>query len=56
MESLKRIQYRPDNIDQNDPTAFRRNMLQGDRKTIYPILEFIFKNTEKIQNLAYLAK
>lgn len=56
LESLKKIQYRPINADPNDPTAFRRNLLQGDRKTIYPVLQFIFKNTEKIKNLAYLAQ
>lgn len=56
LESLKKIQYRPINVDPNDPTAFRRNLLQGDRKTIYPVLQFIFKNTEKIKNLAYLAQ
>lgn len=53
-----RIQYRPsaDSADPNDPTAFRRQLLQGDRKTIYPVLQFIFQNTSKIKNLAYLAQ
>lgn len=56
LDALKRIQYRPLAVDQNDPTAFRRQLLQGDRKTIYPLLQFIFENTDKIKNLAYLAQ
>lgn len=56
LEALKRIQYRPEKSDHNDPIAFRRNLVQGSRKTIYPILQFIYKNTEKITNLTYLAQ
>ncbi|KAG4079952.1 hypothetical protein HA402_006264 [Bradysia odoriphaga] len=55
LDSLKKIQYRPANVN-GDPTAFRRLLLQGDKKTIYPILQFIFKNEEKVRNLAYLAQ
>lgn len=61
LEILKKIQYRPSssgtiNTDNHDPAAFRRNLLQGDRKTIYPIFQFIFENTERIRNLTYLAQ
>lgn len=56
MEALKRIQYRPEKSNPNDPTAFRRNLVQGSRKTVYPILQFIYKNTEKIKYITYLAQ
>lgn len=55
LDSLKKIQYRPNNVSE-DPTAFRRLLLQGDKKTIYPILQFIFKNADTVKNLAYLAQ
>ncbi|KAJ6637180.1 Intraflagellar transport protein 81 like [Pseudolycoriella hygida] len=55
LDSLKKIQYRPSNTN-DDPTAFRRLLLQGDKKTIYPILQFLFKNAEKVKSLAYLAR
>lgn len=55
IDSLKKIQYHPNTV-QNDPGAFRRNLLQGDKKTIYPILRYIFENADTIRNLTYLAQ
>lgn len=55
LDSLKKIQYRPSN-NNDDPSAFRRLLLQGDKKTIYPVLQFMFKNAEQVKNLAYLAQ
>lgn len=53
MDSLLKIQYEP---VENDIGALRRNLVRGDKKTIYPILQWIFENAELIKKLAYLSK
>ena len=55
MESLLKIQYEP--VDENaEIGVLRRNLVRGDKKTIYPILQWIFENAELIKKLAYLSK
>lgn len=57
LDALKKIQYQPVNgAVETDPTAFRRNLLQGDRKTVYPILQFVYDNKDRIADLTYLAQ
>lgn len=53
MECLAKIQYTDENMDIG---ALRRGLVQGDKKIIYPIFEWIFENHELIIKLAYLAK
>ncbi|KAG5670736.1 hypothetical protein PVAND_000978 [Polypedilum vanderplanki] len=53
MESLAKIQYSDEDIDF---ASLRRGLVRGDKKIIYPILEWIFENEELITKLAYLAK
>ncbi|XP_035896883.1 intraflagellar transport protein 81 homolog isoform X2 [Anopheles stephensi] len=55
MEALRKVQYRPaEAID--DPGAFRRGMVRGEKKLIHPILRWIFENRERVKKAAYLAK
>lgn len=56
MEGLRNIQYRPPGHEQMDPIAFRMALSNGDKRTIYPILAWIFQNKDKVQQTAYLAK
>jgi len=42
----------PSNFDQQ----FQNNVLQGDRKTIYPIFYYLLKNLPDLKKRAYLAK
>lgn len=53
MECLAKIQYTDENMDIR---ALRRGLVQGDKKIIYPIFEWIFENHDLILKLAYLAK
>lgn len=55
LESLRKMQYRP-KLNNSDPGSFRRDLLDGDKRIIYPILRWIFENQEKIKKTAYLAK
>lgn len=54
LESLRKMQY--PNLNNSDPDSFRRDLLDGDKRIIYPILRWIFENQEKIKKTAYLAK
>ncbi|XP_053659911.1 intraflagellar transport protein 81 homolog [Anopheles marshallii] len=55
MEALRKVQYRPaEDID--DPGAFRRGMVRGEKKLIHPILRWMFENRERVKKAAYLAK
>lgn len=56
MEGLRNIQYRPTGHEQMDPNSFRIALNNGDKRTIYPILVWIFENKDKVQQTAYLAK
>ncbi|XP_058460372.1 intraflagellar transport protein 81 homolog [Malaya genurostris] len=55
MEALRKIQYRPAG-DINDPGAFRRGLVRGEKKLIHPILRWTFENRERVKKSAYLAK
>lgn len=56
MEGLRNIQYRPTGHEQMDPSLFRTALNNGEKRTIYPILIWIFQNKDKVQQTAYLAK
>lgn len=56
LEGLRNIQYRPSPNDANDPGTFRRNLMHGEKKCVYPILRWIFDNKDRIHQVAYLAK
>lgn len=51
VDALKRIQYRAP-----EPATFRRSLLQADRRTVYPILQYVFENDARIKELIYLAQ
>uniref|UniRef100_A0A182W2L2 IFT81 calponin homology domain-containing protein n=1 Tax=Anopheles minimus TaxID=112268 RepID=A0A182W2L2_9DIPT len=55
MEALRKVQYRPTE-DIDDPGAFRRGMVRGEKKLIHPILRWMFENRERVKKAAYLAK
>ncbi|XP_053670813.1 intraflagellar transport protein 81 homolog [Anopheles nili] len=55
MEALRKIQYRPAE-DIEDPGAFRRGMVRGEKKLIHPILRWVFENRDRVKKTAYLAK
>jgi intraflagellar transport protein 81 len=50
-EFLRVMNY-PSNFDQQ----FQNNLMQGDRKTIYPILYYLLKNLPDLRKRGYLAK
>ena len=52
---MKKVQYRPP-TDSNDPGAFRRGLLRGDKKVIHPILRWVFENRDRVKKSSYLAK
>ncbi|XP_055523843.1 intraflagellar transport protein 81 homolog [Wyeomyia smithii] len=55
MEALRKIQYRPaGEID--DPGAFRRGLVRGEKKLVHPILRWTFDNRERVKKSSYLAK
>lgn len=53
MECLAKIQYTDESMDIG---TLRRGLVQGDKKIIYPIFEWMFENQDLILKLAYLAK
>lgn len=55
MDSLIKIQYHPQD-ETIDLGALRRGLVRGDKKIVYPILQWIFDNAELIKKLAYLSK
>uniref|UniRef100_A0A182PEH9 IFT81 calponin homology domain-containing protein n=1 Tax=Anopheles epiroticus TaxID=199890 RepID=A0A182PEH9_9DIPT len=55
MEALRKVQYRPAE-DIEDPGAFRRGMVRGEKRLIHPILSWMFENRERVKKAAYLAK
>uniref|UniRef100_A0A182QHG2 IFT81 calponin homology domain-containing protein n=1 Tax=Anopheles farauti TaxID=69004 RepID=A0A182QHG2_9DIPT len=55
MEALRKVQYRPAG-DIEDPGAFRRGMVRGEKKLVHPILRWMFENRERVKKAAYLAK
>uniref|UniRef100_A0A0R3S0F3 Intraflagellar transport protein 81 homolog n=1 Tax=Elaeophora elaphi TaxID=1147741 RepID=A0A0R3S0F3_9BILA len=53
--SLRVFKYRPPtNIEKLQ--QWRRNIVEGEKTVIYPILEWIFKNMDALKERAYLAK
>uniref|UniRef100_A0A8W7Q3E4 IFT81 calponin homology domain-containing protein n=1 Tax=Anopheles coluzzii TaxID=1518534 RepID=A0A8W7Q3E4_ANOCL len=55
MEALRKVQYRPaEDID--DPGAFRRGMVRGEKRLIHPILWWMFEHRERVKKAAYLAR
>ncbi|XP_021693477.1 intraflagellar transport protein 81 homolog [Aedes aegypti] len=55
MDALRKIQYRPLG-DIDDPGAFRRGLVRGEKKLIHPILRWTFENRERVKKSSYLAK
>ncbi|XP_065080099.1 intraflagellar transport protein 81 homolog [Ochlerotatus camptorhynchus] len=55
MDALRKIQYRPPG-DMDDPGAFRRGLVRGEKKLIHPILRWTFDNRERVKKSSYLAK
>uniref|UniRef100_A0A182ITU1 IFT81 calponin homology domain-containing protein n=1 Tax=Anopheles atroparvus TaxID=41427 RepID=A0A182ITU1_ANOAO len=55
MEALRKVQYRPA-ADIDDPGAFRRGLVRGEKKLIHPILRWILENRERVKKASYLAK
>ncbi|KXJ81112.1 intraflagellar transport protein 81 homolog [Aedes albopictus] len=55
MDALRKIQYRPPG-DIDDPGAFRRGLVRGEKKLIHPILRWTFENRERVKKSSYLAK
>lgn len=55
LEALRKIQYQPRNENVN-PIAFQRDLLDGEKRVIYPILKWIFDNEEMVKEASYLAK
>ncbi|XP_053682142.1 intraflagellar transport protein 81 homolog [Sabethes cyaneus] len=55
MEALRKIQYRPSG-EIDDPGAFRRGLVRGEKKLIQPILRWIFDNRDRVKKSSYLAK
>ena len=55
MEALRKIQYRPPG-DIDDPGAFRRGLVRGEKKLIVPILRWTFENRERVKKSSYLAR
>ncbi|XP_050081847.1 intraflagellar transport protein 81 homolog [Anopheles aquasalis] len=55
MEALRKVQYRPA-VDIEDPGAFRRGLLRGEKKLIHPILRWMLENRERVKKAAYLAR
>ncbi|XP_001847419.2 intraflagellar transport protein 81 homolog [Culex quinquefasciatus] len=55
MEALRKIQYRPPG-DIDDPGAFRRGLVRGEKKLIVPILRWTFDNRERVKKSSYLAR
>lgn len=53
MECLVKIQYTDESMD---IAALRRGLVTGDKKTLFPIFEWIFENEDLILKLAYLAR
>jgi intraflagellar transport protein 81 len=53
MESLVKIQYTDESMDL---IALRRGLVQGDKRIILPIFEWIFENEDLVSKLSYLAK
>lgn len=53
MECLVKIQYTDELMD---IAALRRGLVQGDKKVLFPIFEWIFDNEDLILKLAYLAR
>lgn len=53
MDSLRKVQYRPSNTDL---LTFRTSLVNGDKKVIHPILNWMFENKDRVQKTIYLAK
>lgn len=53
MDALRRIQYRPSDLD---PMSFRTSLVRGDKKVIHPILYWIFENKLRVKKTIYLAR
>ncbi|XP_058813408.1 intraflagellar transport protein 81 homolog [Topomyia yanbarensis] len=55
MDALRKIQYRPPG-DIDDPGAFRRGLVRGEKKLVHPILRWTFDNRERVKKSSYLAR
>ncbi|XP_058060644.1 intraflagellar transport protein 81 homolog [Anopheles bellator] len=55
MEALRKVQYRP-SADIDDPGAFRRGLVRGEKKLIHPILRWVLENRERVKKASYLAR
>lgn len=53
MDALRKIQYRPENVDLLN---FRTLLVHGDKKVVHPILAWVFENKERVKKTTYLAK
>lgn len=54
LDMLRNVKYKPD--DGINLTNFRRNLITGERSTIFAILQWLLKNKEQAKKTAYLAK
>ena len=53
---LRLFKYKPKNDEGGGLNAFRHGLLQGEKGTIYPLLQWLLERSEELKKRAYLAK
>lgn len=53
-DMLRNVKYKPE--ADVDVSSFRKNLVTGDRSTIFALLQWLLKNSEKVKKTSYLAK
>ena len=53
---LRILKYKPETEEGGGLNAFRHGLLQGNKGTIYPLLQWLFEHSEELKKRAYLAK
>lgn len=54
LDMIRNVKYRPD--IGVEISLFRKNLLTGERTTVFSILEWLLKNSNQVKKTAYLAK
>lgn len=54
LNMIRNVKYKPDSG--LEISVFRKNLLTGERATIFSLLQWLLENSERVKKTAYLAK
>ena len=53
---LRILKYKPKTDQGGGLNAFRQGLLQGDKATVYPLVQWLLEKTDELKKRAYLAR